>query len=137
MENTDGTVPPTASTAAGTENSNKAIEVSLAKKIKIRGSLRGAATKLRNRIGERLADGTVSVDAFYLKDNIQTIQQKIESLKKLDEEIIDLMASCDDDEVEGRMEMEIEGSDSVRTDLNRIVDRMEDALKQLSPPPPI
>ena len=51
MENTDGTVPPTASTAAGTENSNKAIEVSLAKKIKIRGSLRGAATKLRNRIG--------------------------------------------------------------------------------------
>ena len=77
------------------------------------------------------------MDAFYLKDNIQTIQQKIESLKKLDEEIIDLMASCDDDEVEGRMEMEIEGSDSVRTDLNRIVDRMEDALKQLSPPPPI
>ena len=33
------TVPST----AGTENVNKAIEVSLAKKIKIRGSLRGAA----------------------------------------------------------------------------------------------
>ena len=133
MENIDGTVPST----AGTENINKAIEVSLAKKIKIRGSLRGAVTKLRNHIGERLPDGTVSYDAFYLKDNIQTIQQKIESLKKLDEEIIDLMESCDDDEVEGRMESEIEGSDSVRTDLDRIVDRMEDALKQLSPPPPI
>ena len=75
MENTDGTVPLT----AGTENINKAIEVSLAKKIKIRGSLRGAATKLR--IGEQLADGTVSYDVFYLKDNIQPIQQKIESLK--------------------------------------------------------
>ena len=84
------TVPST----AGTENVNKAIEVSLAKNIKIRGSLRGEATKLRNRISERLADGTVSVDAFYLKDNIQTIQQKIESLQKLDDEIIDLMASC-------------------------------------------
>ena len=137
MENADGTVPPTDDIAAGTENINKEMEVSLAKKIKIRGSMRGAATKLRNRIGERLADGTFSVDTFYLKDNIQTIKQKIESLRKLDEEIIDLMASCDDDEVEGRMETEIEGSDSVRTDLNRIVDRMEDALKQLTPPPPI
>ena len=137
MENADGTVPPTDDIAGGTENINKEIEVSLTKKIKIRGSMRGAATKLRNRIGERLADGTFSVDTFYLKDNIQTIKQKIESLRKLDEEIIDLMASCDDDEVEGRMETEIEGSDSVRTDLNRIVDRMEDALKQLSPPPPI
>ena len=77
MENTDGTVPLT----AGTENINKAIEVSLAKKIKIRGSLRAAATKLCNCIGEQLADGTVSYDVFYLKDNIQTIQQKIESLK--------------------------------------------------------
>ena len=47
------------------------------------------------------------------------------------------MASCDDNEVEGCMETEIEGSDSVRTDLNRIVDRTEDALKQLSPPSPI
>ena len=28
-------------------------------------------------------------------------------------------------------------NDSVRTNLNRNVDRMEDALKQLSPPPPI
>ena len=133
MENNDATVPST----AGTENINKAIEVSLAKKIKIKGSLRGAAMKLCNCIGERLADGTVSYDVFYLKDNIQTIQQKIESLKKLDEEIIDLMENCDDDKVQGRMESEIEGSDSVRTDLNRIVDRMEDALKQLSPPPPI
>ena len=66
--------------AAGTENINKEIEVSLAKKIKIRGSIRGAATKLSNRIGERLVDGTFYVDTFYLKDNIQTIKQKIESL---------------------------------------------------------
>lgn len=82
MEHPDVTVALT----AGTENINKAIEVSLAKKVKIRGSLREAATKLR--IGERVADGAVSYDAFYLKDNIQTIQYKIESLKKLDEEII-------------------------------------------------
>ena len=48
MEDTDVMVPST----AGTENVNKAIEVSLAKKIKNRGSLRGAATKLRNHISE-------------------------------------------------------------------------------------
>ena len=131
MTNVDGTVPPT----ADTENISEEMEVSLAKKIKIRGALRGAATKLRYRISERLEDGTVAVDIFYLKDKIQTIQQKIESLKKLDEEIIELMASCYDEEVEGRMGAEIEASDSVQTDLNGIVYRMEDALKQLSPPP--
>lgn len=31
------------------------------------------------------------MDAFYLKDNIQTIPRKIESLKKLEEEIVDRM----------------------------------------------
>ena len=111
------------------------IEASLAKRIKKRGVLRGSATKLRNRVSERLEDETAPVDMFYLKDKIQTIKQKIESLNKLDDEIIDLMASCDDEEAEGRIEMEIEASDSVRSDLKAIVNRMECALEQLSPTP--
>ena len=101
------------------------IEASLAKRIKKRGALRGSATKLRNRVSERLDDETAPADMFYLKDKIQTIKQKIESLNKLDDEIIDLMASCDDEEAEGRIEMDIEASDLVRTELNAIVNRME------------
>ena len=111
------------------------IEASLAKRIKKRGALRGSATKLRNRVSERLDDGTAPADMFYLKDKIQTIKQKIESLNKLDDEIIDLMASCNDEEAEGRIEMDIEASDLVRTELNAIVNRMECALGQLSPAP--
>ena len=111
------------------------IEASLAKRIKKRGALRGSATKLRNRVSERLDDGTTPADMFYLKDKIQTIKQKIESLNKLDDEIIDLMASCNDEEAEGRIEMDIEASDLVRTELNAIVNRMECALGQLSPAP--
>ena len=36
----------------------KEIEVSLAKKVKIRGVLKGKATKLRNRVSEQLEDET-------------------------------------------------------------------------------
>ena len=111
------------------------IEASLAKRIKKRGALRGSATKLRNRVSERLEDETAPVGMFYLKDKIQTIKQKIESLNKLDDEIIDLMASRDDEEAEGRIEMDIEGSDLVRTDLNAIGNRMECALGELWPTP--
>ena len=115
-------VPSTAdidSTIAG-----NVIEASLAKRIKKRGALRGSATKLRNRVSERLDDETAPADMFYLKDKIQRIKQKIESLNKLDDEIIDLMASCHDEEVEGRIEMDIEASDLVQTELNAIVNRM-------------
>lgn len=45
------------------------------------------------------------------------------------------MANCDEEEVEKRIETEIEASDSVQTELNTIINRMEDALKQLSPLP--
>ena len=111
------------------------IEASLAKKIKKRGAVRGSATKLRNRVSERLEDGTAPVDMFYLKDKIPTIKQKIESLNKLDDEIIDLMASCDDEEAEGLIEIDIKASDLVLTELNAIVNRMECALGQLSQTP--
>ena len=124
-------VPSTADTDSAI--AGNVIEASLAKRIKKRGALRGSATKLRNRVSERLDDETAPAVMFYLKDKIQTIKQKIESLNKLNDEIIDLMASCDDKEAEGRIEMDIEASDLVRTELNAIVNRMECALGQLSP----
>ena len=45
------------------------------------------------------------------------------------------MANCDEEEVEKRIETEIKASDSVWTELNTMINRMEDAVKQLSPPP--
>ena len=111
----------------------KETEASLAKRIKKRGAIRRSAMKLRNWVSERLEDETASVDMFYLKDKIQTIKQKIEYLSKLDDEIIDLMARSDDEKAEGRVEKEIETSDSVRTDLSVIMNRMEGAVGQLLP----
>ena len=70
-----------------------------------------------------------------MKDKIRTIQQKMESLKKLDVEIIDLMASCNYGDIQESIESEIDASDLVRTELNAIVDKKENALKLLSPPP--
>ena len=64
------------------------------------------------------------MDAFYLKDKIRTIQQKMESLKKLDVEIIDLMASCNYGDIQESIESEIDASDLVRTELNAIVDKI-------------
>ena len=120
---------------AQTESTSKEIKVSLANKIKIRGALKGSATQ--NCVSEQLKDETIPEDAFSFKDKIETIQQKIELPHKLNDEIIDLIASCDDEDIVGCIEPEFKVSNSVQTKLSAIEDRMEDELMQLSPLPPI
>lgn len=66
-------------------SNSKEIENSLASL-----ALRGLARKLRNKISEQLQEGSISQDTFYLNVETQTIQQKIKSLKKLNDEIIEL-----------------------------------------------
>ena len=65
----------------------------IAKKVKIRAAHRGSATKLLNRLKDRLSDEENPVDKFWLKESIQSMRLKIESLKTLDDQIIDLIAS--------------------------------------------
>lgn len=109
----------------------------IAKKVKIRAAHRGSATKLLNRLKDRLSDEENPVDKFWLKESIQSMRLKIESLKTLDDQIIDLIASGTAEDVEERIEKEIENSDGVRAELNDIVMRMEEMMSKFDPPPPI
>ena len=106
----------------------------IAKKVKIRAAHRGSATKLLNRLKDRLSDEENPVDKFWLKESIQSMRLKIESLKTLDDQIIDLIASGTAEGVEERIEKEIENSDGVRAELNDIVMRMEETMSKFDPP---
>ena len=97
----------------------------IAKKVKIKAAHSGSATKLLNRLKERLSDEEIPVEKFWLKESIQSMQLKIESLKTLDDQIIELIASETTEGVEKCIEKEIENSDSMRAELNNIVMRME------------
>lgn len=77
------------------------------------------------------------MDKFWLKESIQSMRLKIESLKTLDDQIIDLIASGMAEGVEERIEKEIENSDGVRAELNDIVMRMEEMMSKFDPPLPI
>ena len=62
---------------------------------------------------------------------------KVESLKTLDDQIIELIATETAEGVDKRIEKEIENSDSVRAELNDIVMRMEEVMSKIESPPPI
>ena len=53
----------------------------IAKKIKTIAAHRGSATKLLNRLKDRLSDEENPVEKFWLKESIQSMRLKIESLK--------------------------------------------------------
>jgi len=109
----------------------------IAKKVKIRAAHGGSATKLLNRVKERLSDKEIPVEKFWLKESIQSMRLKIESFKTLDDRIIELIASETTKGVEKCIEKEIENSDSVRAELNEIVMRMEEMMSKFESPPPI
>ena len=60
------------------------VEEDIAKKVKIRAAHRGSAMKLLNRLKDRLSDEN-PVEKFWLKESIQSMRLKIESLKTLDD----------------------------------------------------
>ena len=113
------------------------VEEDIAKKVKIRAAHRGSATKLLNRLKDRLSDEENPVEKFWLKESIQSMRLKIESLKTLDDQIIELIASGTAEGVDKRIEKEIENSDSVRAELNDVVMRMEEVMSKIESPPPI
>ena len=106
------------------------------KKRKIRVGHRSSATKLTNKIKHRLSDGSAEEDKQWMKQLVQTLTEKIDSLKGLDNQIIELIGSLEGEDVEVRIEKEIEDSDQVRKELNKIVWRLEEILSSSSIPQP-
>ena len=62
----------------------------IGKKRKIRAGHRSAATKLANKIKQKLDDGSAVEDKQWIKQSLQTLKEKVESLKGLDNQIIEL-----------------------------------------------
>ena len=113
------------------------VEEDIAKKVTIRAAHRGSAMKLLNRLKDRLSNEENPVEKFWLKESIQSMRLKIESLKTLDDQIIELIASEIAEGVDKRIEKEIENCDSVRAELNDIVMRMEEVMTKIESLRPI
>ena len=67
--------------------------------------------KLLNCLKDRLSDEENPVEKFWLKESIQSMRLKIESLRTLDDQIIELIASGTAEGVDKRIEKEIENSE--------------------------
>lgn len=70
-----------------------------------------------------------------MKQSLQTLKEKIDTLRGLDNQIIELIGSLEGEDIEVRIEKEIEDSDQVRKELNEIVWRLE-ILSSSSVPQP-
>ena len=98
------------------------------KKRRIQAGHRSSATKLLNKIKQRLADGSAVEDKQWTKQSLQAMREKVDALKGLDNQIIELIGSLESEDVEALIGKEIDDSDKVREELNQIVLRMEEVL---------
>lgn len=105
----------------------------IVQKRRIRAGHRSSATKLLNRVKENLGEGNAAVDKHWIKQSIQTMRKKVDTLKGLDHQMIELIGGLEEG-VEALIE-EIEDSDEVRKVLNQIVLRMEEVLSKTDSPP--
>ena len=87
-------------------------------------------------VAHRLDDGSAEEDKQWTKQLLQTLKEKIDTLRGLDNQIIELIGSLEGEDVEVRIEKEIEDSDQVRKELNEIVWRLEEILSSSSVPQP-
>ena len=64
-------------------------EEEIGKKRKIRAGHRSAATKLANMIKQKLDDGSAVEDKQWIKQSLQALKEKVETLKGLYNQIIE------------------------------------------------
>lgn len=84
---------------------------------------------------ENLGEGTEALDKHWIKQSIQAMREKVDSLNGLDQQIIELIRGLEEEGVEALIEKEIEETDEVRKELNQIVLRMEEVLSKTDSPP--
>lgn len=75
------------------------------------------------------------MDKHWIKQSIQAMREKVDTLKELDHQIIELIGGLEEEGVEALIEKEIEDSDEVLKELNQIVLRMEEVLSKTDSPP--
>ena len=97
----------------------------ITKRKKVRSAHRGAATKLIKRVKEKIDNEGFVPDAekAWLKQQISSGKDKIETLRAQDDDLITLMAADGEDDT---LESILEEGDQLRADLQEIIYRMED-----------
>ncbi|KAK3710518.1 hypothetical protein QZH41_000860, partial [Actinostola sp. cb2023] len=103
----------------------------LAKRKKMRAGHRGSATKLVTKIVQKLEGETdEEVDKNWLIQSKLTLEGKIESLKALDGQILELISDLDGESVEQDIEKEIDEADNINAELHK--HRVNEILKLTS-----
>ena len=85
----------------------------IVQKRRITAGHRSSATKLLNRVKESLGEGNEAVDKQWIKQSIQAMSEKVDTLKGFDHHIIELIGGLEEEGVEALIEKEIEESDNV------------------------
>ena len=75
---------------------------------------------------ENLGEGTEALDKHWIKQSIQAMREKVDSLNGLDHQIIEFIIGLEVEGVEALIAKEIEETDEVRKELSQIVLRMEE-----------
>lgn len=91
----------------------------LTKKRRTRAGHRGSATKIATKIKESLANAseTTQTDKNVLKQLKDTLSEKLEALKLLDTEIVEILSNSEAEDAEQQLEREIQEADDTRAEL--------------------
>ena len=103
-------------------------KASVDKKTRIRDGQRTTAKRLLDQVKQRLNDESGVSDRQWGKESLKALQEKVDALKKLDNQIQDLIGGLDSEDLDVLIEKEIEESDRFRRELNQVVLRLEEVL---------
>ena len=106
----------------------------LVKKRRLRGGQRASTKKLVAKIVEaipKLSDKSPEKDVVWMKQSQSTLKEKVKILKELDEKIIDALSESKEENADDLMAKEIEETDEVIAELERILIQMDDALSKI------
>jgi len=108
----------------------------LAKRKKMRAGHRGSATKLVTKIVQKLEGETdEEVDKNWLIQSKLTLEGKIESLKALDGQILELISDLDGESVEQDIEKEIDEADNINAELHKVILDINEVVRKRCTPP--
>ena len=79
--------------------------------------------ELRNKSPEK--------DVAWIKQSQSTLKEKVKILKELEEKIIDALSESKEENADDLMAKEIEETDEVIAELERILTQMDDALSKI------
>ncbi|CAB4031738.1 E3 ubiquitin- ligase DZIP3 [Paramuricea clavata] len=106
----------------------------LTKKKRVRGGHRASASKLVAKIMEAIPKASPESpekDLVWLRQSQITLRDKINMLKELDEQVIDILSASKDEDVDEQLGKEIEDSDEAIAELERTLLQLNDALGKL------